>query len=107
MSSIVASHPHIEEAMIDGVIAKKKPRRTTDPNARRQIIGNLMTRVIDVMEGSPSPSIADHRGLKVERWSDDDCIYMEAQLPDSGNMEADVCIHDNKIYVRIVRPAAN
>lgn len=45
---------------------------------------------------------ANASGLVV--WSDDENTYLECRLPEMNRASLDLCLHDDRVFVRMERP---
>jgi HSP20 family protein len=61
---------------------------------------NRVTSFFDRVLGETTPFGAAWCGLPMAMWSDDDNIYVEAELPGLSDEDVDIAIHDGKLLIR-------
>ena len=62
--------------------------------------------LLDALKGLAGlePSRAMVRGRRAaRRYHDADFHYIEAAVPELDGVEADICIHDGRVYLRVAR----
>jgi hypothetical protein len=76
---------------------------TFPPSNRRSLavlldqLVNQLARVRD--QDEPKAAL----GARVARSVDDDFVYLEGEVVDDCDMEADICIHDGRVFIRLIR----
>ena len=71
---------------------------------KRSTLTQLLSRLADQLAGigdgiepagSSDPALA--------RWADAEYVYLEADLPRGADLEADITVHDGKVFIRLVK----
>lgn len=63
----------------------------------------LMLELVDRLTRSPGRRLEKSALGTVHRYRDQDFDYVEIALNGIDDVDADICIHDGRIFVRIVR----
>ena len=69
-----------------------------DPRSLLSLLGRLLTQIDSGGNAGSTNGSADR---PPDRWEDDAYIYFEAMLPDIHDWDADVCVHDGKVLIRM------
>lgn len=76
------------------------------PSADRGPARPVSALLLDALQGlsglASSRSVVRGRRA-VRRYHDADFQYIEAAVPELEGMEADICVHDGRVYVRVAR----
>jgi hypothetical protein len=72
----------------------------TSPSHRTLLglLGHMLVRMDRGRMGGSSSDPADPKG---DRWDDDAYVYIEAQLPSGLDIEADISVHDGRVFIRM------
>lgn len=71
----------------------------------RSRLTRLLIELVSELTAVSNRAPLDDRSKPVlARWSDDETIYLEAELPEWNDLAADLCVHAGRVYVQIQRP---
>ena len=71
--------------------------------ALQRPIPDLMLDLVDRLTGLPNRKTAESPRGSVHSYRDRDFEYVEVALVGADDVEADICIHGGRAFVRIVR----
>lgn len=86
----------MSKATATRISALSRPTVEEGPSLPR-ILALLIDRLADLGDGVATAGTVD---AAASQW-DDDYVYLEIQLPPRADLEADISIHDGKVFVRI------
>jgi hypothetical protein len=69
----------------------------------RRSLPELVTDLLGCLSHLRSRKGADPSKRSVHRYRDRDFNYLEVALPGFEGVEADICIHEGCIYIRVLR----
>jgi hypothetical protein len=79
------------------------PTDAPTPDDHRLLLGllnQILSRIADYQGAGLLPGRADEQPW---RWEDADYIYIESDHPEAQGQEADISVHDGKVFVRIAK----
>jgi HSP20 family molecular chaperone IbpA len=79
----------------------RSPHLDGDGDLLLHLLDLLATALGRVRADDPLPDVG--RGATVERWEDDDHVYLESKLPGGPGSEIDISIHEGLVFIRIER----
>jgi hypothetical protein len=71
--------------------------------ALQRPIPDLMLDLVNRLTGLPNRKTAESPRGSVHSYRDRDFEYVEVALVGADDVEADICIHDGRAFIRIVR----
>jgi HSP20 family molecular chaperone IbpA len=74
--------------------------KTTDHS---KVVRRLFVELVQHLERLKDSPVAKSNGGSLERWEDDENIYLETELSSVFASEIDVNVHDGRVYVRLAR----
>ncbi|WP_165249736.1 hypothetical protein [Paludisphaera soli] len=77
-------------------------RPAIKPEVRRSL-PELVTDLLGCLSSVRSRKGSDPSKRSVHRYRDQDFNYLEVALPGLEGVEADICIHEGCIYIRVLR----
>jgi hypothetical protein len=66
-------------------------------------VTQLVSRLIHDLDGISGDELPTRTAPTLASWADADYIYLEAGLPAGTELEADITVHDSKVFIRIVK----
>jgi hypothetical protein len=66
-------------------------------------VTQLISRLLDDLDCKGGRGLVERIDPALALWGDADYIYVEGDLPRGTNLEADVTVHDGRVYVRLAK----
>ncbi|WP_337175607.1 hypothetical protein [Paludisphaera sp.] len=90
----------LDSPLVDALPILRTPAEGGAPG--RPVPGLLLAALKGLAGLEPSRSMV--RGRRASRrYHDADFHYVEAAVPELDGVEADICIHDGRVYLRVAR----
>ncbi len=72
-------------------------------SSRPSSLKELLAELAEVLHAMKQAPVTASQRAAVERWEDDDYIYLETDLEGARETEIDINLHDGRFYIRVER----